>query len=42
MKIWQVSQNPATAVYFNLEKIIEWFGLKVTFKGYLLQPPCNE
>lgn len=40
-----MSQNTATTVYFNLEKnyrIREWFGLKVTFKGYLLQPPYNE
>jgi len=23
-------------------RIIEWFGLEVTFKGHLVQPSCNE
>jgi len=26
----------------NYHRIIEWFGLEGTFKGVLVQPPCNK
>lgn len=40
---WPVNPRPGYVLMIKLwNRNIEWFGLKVTFKHHLIQPPCNE